>query len=634
MPTDSEGPPKSTLPTSCQTCRLRKIRCQPSPEGSDSTGCQACVRKGINCVYVERSRTRNRSGKNVETARARYGSVLPNLTLSSASTSSTDSSPEADARPCVASQDALVRQHLASSLGAKLFELWLNRDPTRSTMPNVDLPVVDFWDLLSKHSRHGYRLDKLDPVDEVLCRLTYAFAAPIYLPDRLAGNTRRNMVAQLMQDAESRADELVIWRRVDITHVPVLLLLYRAKATETAASPDAVMYLSAAVAQFRQLTRANKLSLHHCDEAFRAMGWSLIVYDTLGAAESRQRPNLSREELETLLPSGSATLPTAAQLSKANPHSGQSAMSLVMQSVHVVARIAYDTAMYTSGDTFSVEDCTGLWVRIDEVYRWARSTLFEACTSATAGGSLIRVYTHVLWVAALALEMSIIQHLSEMITQAATSNARICGLQDTEHLSNLVTMCGHANQRLSRALCAFLRLPQEQPHETPQHTLSVAPGVVCSVSRVLDLANAFVNAPASDQTLFPLGAWDKLASLRHLEVQLRYLSRGYPSAHMTATLAALDAESAILSAMTVTGQAHDTSVPPPAEPPLVPSSDDGATTSAVPANSTFADTISLAEEPLLSPRFFTQSLFDPSLSDYPSDLGIGSSEGAWRWEMV
>lgn len=51
-------------------------------------------------------------------------------------------------------------------------------------------------------------------------------------------------------------------------------------------------------------------------------------------------------------------------------------------------------------------------------------------------------------------------HLSDMITRVATSNARACSLKNTELLANLATMCGHANQRLARGLCAWLRLPQ------------------------------------------------------------------------------------------------------------------------------------------------------------------------------
>lgn len=126
--------------------RLRKIRCQPSEDGGDQ--CQPCRKKNINCVFVERSRTRRRSGKNVEAARERYGSVVPGS--SATFTSSSSSSSSSVSPPSIASEDSLVQHHLASSFGAKLFDLWLDRRQTRTNMPNVDLPVVDFWELLDK----------------------------------------------------------------------------------------------------------------------------------------------------------------------------------------------------------------------------------------------------------------------------------------------------------------------------------------------------------------------------------------------------------------------------------------------------------------------------------------------------
>jgi hypothetical protein len=55
--------------------------------------------------------------------------------------------------------------------------------------------------------------------------------------------------------------------------------------------------------------------------------------------------------------------------------------------------------------------------------------------------------------------------------------------------------------------------------------MSIVPGVVCSVARVLDLATAFAGAPATDTTLFPLGALDKLVSLRQYVFLLLHTER-------------------------------------------------------------------------------------------------------------
>ncbi|GAA5987877.1 hypothetical protein JCM10908_007253 [Rhodotorula pacifica] len=537
--------------------------------------------------------------------------------------------------PASTCQDTLTRTQLASSFGARLFLIWLDRDQTGSSIPNIDLPAVDFWLLYLRFMDAGQQLKRLTPVDELLCRVTYASVAPLHFPDRVAGNSRGDIARHLLQEAEARADELLIWRNVKIEHVAPLLLLACAKSTAEPAGDASTPYFAAATSQFRQLMRGSTTNIDEGSQPMRQLGWSLIVGDVFRAAERRERPNLLRNEISTLLAGSPPIFPTLERLLEDARVSAADSMDRMLQAIHIGVLVAHDTATYVSSQSVSVEEITSLWLRLDEMYNWSRHTLFAVHDPSLVGWNLTRIYTHVVWVTALVLEATLIQHLSEMITQSATSNTWTCGLQDTEHISGLITMCGHGNKRLSRGLCALLRLPQEQPDLRRLHIFSMVPGVICSVSRVLDLANAFVTAPASDQTLFPLGASDKLASVRHLEVQIRYLSRGYPSAHMTSTLAALDAEAGILSAMTMTDQAHDTSFPPPSEAPLVPDlSNASANASTVSTHSTLAATISPADEPLLSPFFFSHSLFDPSLSDYPSDLSTGSPEGAWRWEMV
>ncbi|GAA5987879.1 hypothetical protein JCM10908_007254 [Rhodotorula pacifica] len=638
---------RAPLQTSCQSCRLRKIRCRPPPdgEGDQSATCQACRKKGINCIFVERSRTRNRSGKNVDAARQRYGSIVP------AAPRSTSSSSSASVSPLFGSGDDILMHHqLASSFGAKLFGIWLDIDRIRSSVPNVDLPVIDFWALFAKYNSVGQRLDRLSRVDEVsfsfytvglpdadadddhtmqlLCRITYAFAAPLYLPDQLAGNTRRDIAHRLLQEAEMLADSLLIWRKVELEHVAPLILLSRAKSTSDPIANGYTPYLSAAVAQFRQLTRRSVANLEAENTAMRQLGWSLIAADIFGSAERREVPNMTREELAVLLSGCPPSLPTTSELCTAARFSAELSMSYILQAVHVAILIAHDTATYTSRDLFSLETTTALWLRLDDVYGWARNTLFAVASPEEDGHNLIRIYTHVLWVAGLAIEMSLIQHLSEMITQAATPNNRICGLQDTEHLSKLVAMCGHANQRLSRALCAFLRLPQEQPHLTPLYTFGMAPGVVCSVARVLDLASAFGSVSASDLTLFPLGARDKLMSIRHLSEQIRYLSRGYPSPKMAATLAALDVEEAALGGLTPAIM-PDIAVPV-GVPMLAPFASQSSSESTHNSHST---PDSILSSPWLSDAVLSEYNVVPPLSTSTDHESHSPAEG-WRWEMV
>lgn len=111
------------------------------PASSDSS-CAACQRKGINCVVVERAKTRNRTGKNVEAAKGRYGS----LTSSSSSNKSSSHSPS-----LVPAQELLAREELAGAFGNRLFELWLDQEHQRHDWPALELPVVDFWQLRERY---------------------------------------------------------------------------------------------------------------------------------------------------------------------------------------------------------------------------------------------------------------------------------------------------------------------------------------------------------------------------------------------------------------------------------------------------------------------------------------------------
>ena len=173
-------------------------------------------------------------------------------------------------------------------------------------------------------------------------------------------------------------------------------------------------YLSAAVAQFRQRTRRTVANLEEREEPFRRLGWSLIVADVFGAAERRDRPQLyvlsllstrdptdtvadhrvhdsAREELTAHLSGCPPSLPTSEELLAAARISGDVSLSRILQAVQVVVLIAHDTAIYTAADAFSLAVTTKLWLRLDEVYGWARNTLFAVYAPELVGHGLIRV---------------------------------------------------------------------------------------------------------------------------------------------------------------------------------------------------------------------------------------------------
>lgn len=98
-----------------------------------------------------------------------------------------------------------------------------------------------------------------------------------------------------------------------------------------------------------------------------------------------------REELAALLSGCSPSLPTSEELLAAARISGDESLSRILQAVQVVVLVAHDTATYTATDAFSLEVTTKIWLRLDEVYGWARNTLFAVYAPELVGHGLIRV---------------------------------------------------------------------------------------------------------------------------------------------------------------------------------------------------------------------------------------------------
>lgn len=139
----------------------------------------------------------------------------------------------------------------------------------------------------------GRRLDRLAPADQLLCRSIYAAAAPAYLPSHWPGDKGRAIVKQLCRDAERLADGLAIWRKADLTHIAPLLTLYKIHNTDDANAEEALPYLSAAIAQCRQLDRRSAAGGALVTPGTGAwISWTLIMMDVFGAVERAQPPHL------------------------------------------------------------------------------------------------------------------------------------------------------------------------------------------------------------------------------------------------------------------------------------------------------------------------------------------------------
>ncbi|BGP55962.1 hypothetical protein JCM8202v2_003569 [Rhodotorula sphaerocarpa] len=469
---------RPAAPLSCETCRLRKIRCSRSP---DAAACDACTRKDIQCIFTERPKTRNRSGKNVEAARLRYGAT------GSSTPSSGSNSP-----PTLAAQDSLAQQELAASFGSRLFEEWIDVGRQQT--------------------------------------------------NRLIGRSRQDITKGLEVEAEGLADRLALWRKPDLLHVAPLLLLYKVRETENAHAEDAEPYLAAAAAQFRQLARREPGNLNaNAGGPITNLCWSLVIMDAFGAAERRHMPHLWVSEVATYLGREHAAFPTFSELQASLEAGPEAAMSRVLDGVHVGVLLAHDLATYASGTSCTRGDLESIWARMDEVYEWCRTAGFACSVSPADGSWILRIYTSLLWAVVITMEFTVSELISDAISRAVSAAGAAHQLPDTAQLSGLVALCSTSQRRILVAICQYL--PQNYPRDSPPfYALGIMHGVICSVARVLDIARALVSAPANDPALFPLGVADKLAAVEFLLVQIARLEIGYPGTRMSETVDMLTKE--------------------------------------------------------------------------------------------
>ncbi|GAA5821173.1 hypothetical protein JCM10212_002575 [Sporobolomyces blumeae] len=536
----SKGP--STMPkSSCETCRLRRVKCV-RPTDLDAS-CQACAKKGIRCVVVERPRTRNRSGKNVETARARYGSASREPSRSHSSSSSGSASPQVVPSPQLVVQAKLAQDELAGQFGNRLFELWLDQDRVqeRERWPSVDLPVVDFCALRARYNASGFRLEHLETSDQLLTRLVFAFSAPAHLPPHLSHHSRLSISSQLLSEAESLSDALAIWRKPSASHAASLVLFHKALSASSIDNPDARTYLSAAAEQLRRLASSDPAAV--CGElgpGSSGLSWSTALVDAVAAAERRTVPHLTRADLETYLGRTEPSLPSLDSVLAVFPLSPELTMAKILDVLFYFIVLARDVAKWTS--SAKTGDATGLSMlstRLDGLYDWSQGALILCSANEGVSSGLCRVYTSVIWASAVMLEFSLAEHLSSLVTRAASDASASFDLSSTERLSSLVASCQCAR---SRIVAVGTRLVDHMSRTGEIYALGILPGVGCSASRVIDLVKAILAAPASETTRFGNPPSVRLESLEWLSPQVARIAGAWPSVRATETLEAIEHE--------------------------------------------------------------------------------------------
>ncbi|GAA5949812.1 hypothetical protein JCM3765_007700 [Sporobolomyces pararoseus] len=586
---------------SCETCRLRRIKCVRPEElqpGQDPS-CDACKRKEITCVFVDRPKTRKRTGKNVEEARKRYGSIIP-----SNAASPTSKSPS----PQLAVQTRMVEQELARSFGDKLFELWLDQTQLRENWPPLDLPVVDFWALRSRYRSVGNSLELLDNGDQLLYRLVYAVAAPMFLPEHLSSNSRSDIATKFFKDAEQAADSLAIWRKIDRNHCASLVFFHKALATRNANHEEAPAYLAAAVHQLRTLS-SKRVEDAFVDDLAGAsrLSWCTAVVDVLSAAERRTKPCLTRAEYSEYLGRGQPILPDLAMLQEMLQISAEATTSQILDALFVLVVLASDISNFVSTPSGGGVDSTSLfWQRLDEIYSWCQGALSLCSITPGQGTGVCQV----------GISHLFLSYVGPFNNNFPRKGLRRRDLGELSHARVHACRIPHRNRHSARhevveyvrnarpgrtyEICSTAKLRSESNFAKRLQLSSDESS--CSISRVIDFAEAFSGASSSDLSLFPQGSTDKYASLEYLVPQLVRLSEAYPSTRMTSVLDVLQRE---LSSLRIASDDSDQSIFELLPTPSVTSS---------------TETL-----PFFSPEFST--LANPSP---PSNNNVDDS--AWDWK--
>ncbi|POY72994.1 hypothetical protein BMF94_3980 [Rhodotorula taiwanensis] len=532
----------------CETCRLRKVRCERPPgfESDSNTACKACMRKGVQCVYVDRPKTRNRSGRILEEARARYGTVPPAAVA--------PSSDLALLRPVVPAQDSLVQQELASSIGSRLLAHWLGAAQTRTYLPDENSPLVLFIALIERYDALDRRLDRLAPADQLLCRSIYAAAAPAYLPSHWPGDKRRAIVKQLCRDAERLADGLAIWRKADLTHIAPLLTLYKIHNTDDANAEEALPYLSAAIAQCRQLDRRSAAGRALVTPGTGAwISWTLIMMDVFGAVERAQPPHLSRDEVLRFFGTNGPVLrdPSSVPGLDTLDEGDRLSKRIALGAFSTLLLLAHDAATITATSDCSRYVLEGLWAQLESLYRWCRSAVV---LSRTAGSSSDRLYWYgiVIWSTCTAIELSLVTFIGLNLARSART---LAGDDATvsRRFDELVGLSAIAQRRVETQLCSYIPHTFRDTDRDWLNTLAFIPGITASISRILDLAQTLARTSVPDPALFPRGAIDRLRMLDYVKSQIRNLGEAYPSTKLRQTIDMLHGEQRRMQDMLATG---------------------------------------------------------------------------------
>lgn len=232
--------------------------------------------------------------------------------------------------------------------------------------------------------------------------------------------------------------------------------------------------------------------------------------------------------------------------------SAEATTTQILDALFVLVVLASDISNFVSTPSGGIDLISSYWQRLDELYSWCQRAL-SLCSITFGQGSgvcqvslilspfitsrkiltirhSIQVYAGAIWASAVMLEFTLVEHLTAVVTQLVTKSSNTFGTLDTDQLTRFVELRNFAQSRTLGSVCSFLQINRVsvKPFSllngsidillflqqlSKVSTLGIIHRIGCSISRVIDLAEAFSSASSNDLSLFPQASIDKCASL-------------------------------------------------------------------------------------------------------------------------
>ncbi|KZO99408.1 hypothetical protein CALVIDRAFT_534391 [Calocera viscosa TUFC12733] len=339
---------KRKLYSSCDTCKLRRVKCE---RDSEDQACAKCIEKGIHCTTAGPKRKKPRTGKRIEQAKELFGDGAHNAAESSrsslvpfAGTAAITPASDDDAfdmrgfdsmngRPLTAeSVDArLSLAEIVSTLSSHLIEVYFS-------LTHYPLPLYRWKNFRDQFEKAGRRPEQMAGMGGVLAHALIAYGAyasnsPAILGpgapalDKIDseevnfihwGRQRSALCKSLVDRAVRIADEHGVFRVECNESIVILLLLEmlvdHGDETRRRGRPFRV----AAIGHARTLSEEGNTREEYIELQGGGLGWMLYLRDTLQAAVAGREPRLRDRDVQVLCGRAMTLgLPTMVEFAKA-----------------------------------------------------------------------------------------------------------------------------------------------------------------------------------------------------------------------------------------------------------------------------------------------------------------------------